>query len=598
MSNSDVVRSPRGMLTTLMVVGIFLTQGCYPFGSSLGDFHLKPSEHCYSQPLNLRPVALDETSIFHHAIFVNGEGKALDPHIGRCATNFADSAAYGRYITTILDSVRAVPNRKVLLRIHGGLNTLNGSFESTVGMTRQIEADPTTNFYPVFVNWESGLMSAYGEHAFLLFRGSRPTGFPGFVRKTLGSPFFIAADIGTGLIRYPITQGTQLLDIDRSWNRNNMPELVPPTQITAGKSIGNEAAQADTTGVSSGRMVRLAVPESALFAAYLNGIRRSTAGQSSTHEPHDDAIALSRFGYHRSLFGMLVEVIPGVLLSTIPTRYLVEKRSRSTKPFSYSWSKHSWHRAAQVISWLPPKAITLSLVSGLGTPAWESMHRRTDLMIRPTSNYVQPPGRSAAFAHPGGALAQLLDSLSQLDTTHSITVVGHSMGAIVASQILRYDKLPIDNIVFLASAASMRETNESVTPFLQSHKKTEFYSVTLHPLAEQRESHLFSLTPHGSLLAWIDAYFGHIETPADRMSGVYSDLINANGMFPDSVRGRVHFKAFGYGSGTGCGDSKNLPYRHGDFNDPAVPYWHQAFWAPSPKPCAEVFVPRVLAGKK
>src|SRR5215208_124088 len=144
-----------------------LLAACYPFGSSIGHFEA----HC--SPLNVRSLdtsrkkgAPDERIILSHAIFVTSEGTPIRPRPDGCALPMRDSAAYGRYIHAIVDSIRADSARRgrapnLMLRIHGGLNTLNGSLAATVGMTAAIQDDDTANVYPLFVNWESGLMSAY-----------------------------------------------------------------------------------------------------------------------------------------------------------------------------------------------------------------------------------------------------------------------------------------------------------------------------------------------------------------------------------------------------------------------------------------------------
>jgi hypothetical protein len=254
-----------------------------------------------------------------------------------------------------------------------------------------------------------------------------------------------------------------------------------------------------------------------------------------------------------------------------------------------------------LIGWLPPKEIGLTLIDGLGTPAWETLHRRPSLMFRPSNEFDKFGTQTARFHSPDGALAIFLDSLaafSHRKPVYRMSLVGHSMGAIVASEVLRAkDSLPIDNIVFMAAAASIRETEETVVPYLERHPTTQFYNLTLHPMSDRREADFYRVAPYGSLLEWIDAYFGHTETELDRMAGKYDNLVRTALIFPDGVRGRTHIKAFGYNSGRGCGKD-DLPYRHGDFNDPRVLYWRPGFWHPGSAGCEEFRTGAVVSNQQ
>jgi len=251
-------------------------------------------------------------------------------------------------------------------------------------------------------------------------------------------------------------------------------------------------------------------------------------------------------------------------------------------------------RIWRLLGWLPPKSIALGLIDGLGTPAWNTMHRRTSLMLRPEGDPQAESRRVAQWVPPDGALAVLLDTLTRFtksNPAYRITLVGHSMGAIVSTEILRHrDTLPIDNIVFMAAATSVNEVRSSVFPYLRADTTRRFYNLTLHPWADQRETRFLGLAPNGSLLAWIDAYFGHTETRLDLMSGKYENTVHSAFVIPSDVRDRTHVRAFGYRSGKGCGKD-DVPYQHGHFNDPSVPYWRELFWSPGPASCVDVQIP-------
>ena len=593
------------------ILGAALLSGCYPFGAKVGQFHFERG----CSPLAVRPLELPETTIVSHAIFVSGEGRALRPQAGRCASGM-DSVEYGRYLGGILDGLRADSARrhhapKILIRIHGGLNTLNGALDASIAMNERIAKDEEAGFYPLFINWESGLISAYGEHLFRLRRGGRPSGGMAIV-SAAESPFVLAADLGGAAFRLPNTILTQALTINDGWWRGTQREMARLQPSRGRQREDSIDTDIDTTGASARANPPLAVADSTLFAAYASAPRLAFAGESdasaatrrltSQSFAHLNTVAVSRQRYERKPVDLLLRGLPGLAFALIPTRYFVMPWSRSTRSFSQSY--HSTGnvgvRIWRVAGWLPPKTIALGLLDALGTPAWNTMHRRTSLMFRPERDVQDESRRVARWVPPDGALAVLLDSLTRLtrrNPGYRITLVGHSMGAIVSTEILRHrDTLPIDNNVFMAAASSIHEVQTSVFPYLRADTTRRFYNLTLHPWADQRETRFLGLAPFGSLLAWIDAYFGHTETRLDLMAGKYENMVHSASVIPSDVRDRTHIRAFGYRSGKGCGRD-DMPYQHGQFNDPSVPYWRELFWSPGPASCADVQLPSVAAAK-
>jgi pimeloyl-ACP methyl ester carboxylesterase len=149
-----------------------------------------------------------------------------------------------------------------------------------------------------------------------------------------------------------------------------------------------------------------------------------------------------------------------------------------------------------------------------------------------------------------------------------LTLIGHSMGAIVVNHILRdFDDIPFRNVVYMASAGSVRDYEDSVFPYLEQHQATEVYHLTLHDFAEIRDQYgvlgPLELPPSGSLLVWIDNYFTHPPTLRDRTAGRFDNLMLFVGDTPEPVRERIHVKTFGVGRSLTMTD----PQHHGDFND-------------------------------
>jgi pimeloyl-ACP methyl ester carboxylesterase len=234
----------------------------------------------------------------------------------------------------------------------------------------------------------------------------------------------------------------------------------------------------------------------------------------------------------------------------------------------------------------PFKMLGTFLIDGTGVPGWEVMRRRTKTMYRSTGEW-RAADTSAHYLRPTGAVSILLDSLVALVAADSarhyaFTIIGHSMGTIVASEAIRtHPQLPLSSVVFLAGAATIEEFDIGVLPYLEAHHETRFYNLTLHPIAERREAYLGHLAPDGSLLEWIDGYIASPETELDLVIGKWDNIVMASRIFPDSVRGQIQLKAFGYRDGRGYGRDGLEPHRHGDFDDPGVPFWRCDFWQPT-----------------
>lgn len=167
-----------------------------------------------------------------------------------------------------------------------------------------------------------------------------------------------------------------------------------------------------------------------------------------------------------------------------------------------------------------PRALTTPVVEGFGTPAWQVMKRRAQL----TTAHRLPRNKCATEGAARTLLKSIQHRLSAQDpTAHEIvpvwttkdkrtipaevTMVGHSMGAIVLNRLLAaVHPLRVDRVVYLAPAAGIDEFEAFILPYLAHHPTTKFSLFTLSRRHEARESH-FYVEPRGSLLAWIDNLF-------------------------------------------------------------------------------------------
>lgn len=241
---------------------------------------------------------------------------------------------------------------------------------------------------------------------------------------------------------------------------------------------------------------------------------------------------------------------------------------------------------ARYIATLPVKAATAPLIDALGKTAWENMQMRTQSLFHQPSDFEIGVSPEDLAAHPNtGALGRFFKHLEDFATTHDaieVTVIGHSMGAIVINEALRcIDKLELANIVYMAAACSAMDFHDAVVPYLRAHRNTEFYSLSLHPQSEFTESNFSDLPPRGSLLVWIDNFLSSPRSFLDRTVGQHETALLTLHLAPPQVRDRMHFKVFGVGKN----GERPLKHQHfsgfdGKPDENPRDFWDPAYWDP------------------
>ena len=484
----------------------------------LGTLYL--SAACVS--VHVRPLTERELPIRRHAIFVDEQGRAQSVDVGKKSHYMSDSA-YRRYLDTLMYAVRTSGRTDLLIRVHGGRTSLDGALDASLWTRDSILADTLTNFYPLFINWESTDVSSYGEHLLYVRQGQR---YPKFIYGPLLAPVYFVADAGAGIFRLPIATGYQVWQF---WH--------PATDAHVREK--EKAARL----VAQRKAVLASIPAAA-YEHRIDGIELDTG----RYLPGPDEEALD------------------VLKAT-----------------------------AQ----LPVKLLTLYGIESAGPEDYANMHRRTRTMFRNPNEFSVYEGKTD-YVRPTGAVSLFLDALGSLIRTdtagrkhYTITLVGHSMGAIVATEMVRsHPSLPYRNIVFMAAASTAREFEIGVLPYLEQHRETQFYDLTLHRLAEVNEQEAAGFVPRGSLLSWLDGYLTGPETDMDRTIGRYDNIVLATHIFPDSVRSQVHIKEFGYKDSTFNYGKQLKPFRHGQFLDPEMPFWRCEYWVAPKEKCVEGSEPR------
>lgn len=244
------------------------------------------------------------------------------------------------------------------------------------------------------------------------------------------------------------------------------------------------------------------------------------------------------------------------------------------------------------------RLVTTPLLEGAGDDAWNIMlrrariltHRQLDLHSRgienqggyyrgQTENYSKSEIESDFYEPygPNGVAAQFIRGLSEIKGIE-ITLVGHSMGAIVANDLVQaFPNTKFSRIIHMGSADSNRSLMEKTFPYLKENPSTDFWNLCLHPSNELREQSAFGAVPEGSLLIWLDYFLTNPETTLDRRAGCWD---NAKWIAPQfaqlpnakmKVFGRrdthIHHKE----------DPTRWPIKHGDFGNRA--FWRPSFYA-------------------
>ncbi len=432
--------------------------------------------------------------------------------------------------------------RKVLIFIHGGLNEQRETLVRVLTLSEQMK-----DFYPIFVNWDSSLVSSYfNEHLLRTRQGKEwPTGL-----GSLWSPGVLAGDIGRGLTRAPLV-----------W-------------------LLEAQAALDSLG----------------FVPVLGSVQRRMRGQIPMVEPDEDEVARRT----------------GEALVCRDSACDCAKPGSSEPQISIGRAAGGGGTigsAVRSLFWLPVRVAISPIVESGGAAAWASMKRRVRLLFNNETEFLLEPEEASAHADdyswvdraPESALRRFMRALREEQCgpqgEHAscdrleITIVGHSMGAIITNELLRVANFEptrgevgvpeFKNIVYMAAADSLRSYLESALPYLDRHPETNIYHLTLHEHAEAAERfpdrkilgmRVFDLAPPGSLLVWIDSFLESPDTLLDRTSGRALSLLHGHRYVPDHLHDQIHFKLFP-GSGPG------VPIRHGDFTD--LEFWRESFWKPT-----------------
>lgn len=217
----------------------------------------------------------------------------------------------------------------------------------------------------------------------------------------------------------------------------------------------------------------------------------------------------------------------------------------------------------------PIRMLSVPFIKGYGTPAWEMMKRRNDLIF---SGQLRPN----AYDTKHGAGLTLMERLKQRIPAKNrwktlgcregeleITLVGHSMGTLVLTKLIQaHSDIHYERILYMGAASSIEEFEVSVLPYVTAHETSRFWSFSLATADEARERGSFDLYERGSLLIWIDNLFERVLTPMQLRIGKYRNYERYYKQRHNefSIRDRLCFSLFR--------GLPREPRKHAEFHEP------------------------------
>jgi hypothetical protein len=434
-----------------------------------------------------------------------GEKPKEEPYNDRMATALQGRQIFYIYLDAMFAEICRRRPKEIVIYIHGGLNNIDGAIAKSALLTDMFDGQHSSQYF-IGICWNSNLMPTYGQHLFSIREGLHQG-----PKAIATSPAMLISDVGGAVARLPMNLASFL------WQDAY---TVNPRGFTRRKLADRRYKQ----------------------------IRRSAKLEPLTVGDASD------------------ERSRAMLLSSDFGRWVI------TYPVKV------------------PSTLFLDL---LGVQPWKNMLRRTRTMFERESefipmlkyeeadvlkNYVEPPepetvrfldklnatGRKGAMWHFGNYLEQG-KAVWAAGKRSTLTIIGHSMGAIVACELLqRFHALPVDNVVFEAAACSVSNFKTNVIPFLEEQNlrtqiatlkgedpanvlKTHVYNLCLHDDAENAEKNPgeFDLSQRGSLLTWIDTLYQSPESENDRTLGRWVNAILATDDFPSDILNRITIKEFG-----------------------------------------------------
>lgn len=506
-----------------------------------------------------------------HVVMFDRNGQAVDPkgnagedqHSTFLSYRQYETSEYEAHIDRILTGLghwgtkpqdNQAGKRKIMLFVHGGMNTQVGSLRR---LTDHFEDEKTridlikeTGYYPIFINWKSSLWSSYFEHLWETRQGERWPWYAGIPSAMVIFP----VDVTRSLVRAPLVWG-QLIHSDFKTINNTGNHFDPSLSDRISAELLCRYNLATPLNTCTDQLKLQKPPYCVPFAIEA----RPSAFRPSVRPPSIDTFPISVGSDERRCAEMNLRAV------------------------SYALT-------------FPMKLLIAPILDTFGTSAWTNMQRRIHLLFHSEEEMQSSPlteaakwRRELANIPASGGLSLFMRKLLEAQKKDNeakyeweIVVVGHSMGAIVLNEMIQLygDKLPISHIIYLAAAASIEDYEDSLFPYLNERKQTQFYNFMLHPIAERGEIQYEwgDLTPRGSLLTWLDTFLANPETLLHRRVGAYDNYLRSLHDTPTCnselcLRRRIHVRSFSAGMAAA---DKN-PQSHSEMAE-RFRFWNARCW--------------------
>jgi len=359
---------------------------------------------------------------------------------------------FGSQFTKIMTAFEKSKKKKMLIYVNGGLNPLGDVRDQAAN---QIPCMLRDGFFPVFLIWQTGAFETYFEQISKVRNGRlRNAPHP-------STPIYLAGDVGEGIVRSPITLWNS---VKRYWDST--------VSVKPEYEVRNDRDKARKTA------------------------REVSAGKPElTHPNYRNVTILGPLKKGGSLAGREIVHVLGV-----PVRL-------GTAPFLDAMGKTAWENM------LRRTRTPVRAVWELQRPVVQTPEARTRFetavgcfprgtgvfakFFQALEKYMQGPVQGVAGALRAYDECGINRSKERVEIP--LTLIGHSMGTIVLNELIpAFSRLPYENIVYMAAAASIRDFQRSV-PWVLRRKMprgptdgtaacgTHFYSLMLNPIAEARE---------------------------------------------------------------------------------------------------------------
>ena len=440
----------------------------------------------------LAPPSYYRDDLPAHAILVNEDGLPCDPIHYQPYSTLEEPAPYQDQLKRMLDGMEGFfddpsrvhsPTRKILIFVHGGMNTPDDSRNAASIALRDMTAEGS-DYYPFFLNWNSGPFSSLAEHL------SNPILTDGPPNSIISPPAYLAADLGRAVTRSPIVLARM--------TQNDVDAMM--AALASAKDLK------DQSNVWENRHLR-----NSLVLYYVLNHHYQDGGDAIHVSVGDVHVSSGEWFRRGAQFaaGFPTKIVTTPLLDALGQGAYEKMLRRAHGMFSNPGSSQAVGKVESEIE------------------------RDLD------------HGQEGAIPIFLDQLLQHLKAHADPARPYEITIIGHSMGTIIINRIVDfYPELPINHIVFLGAACTIDDFRITVIPFLKSHPDADFFNLSLHPTAEALDDEATDLVTRGSLLVWIDKFLDEPQTPQNRTMGQWSNILEATYIFPKEMRSRITLKAY------------------------------------------------------